>query len=209
MALSDLRDAVQNRVLDAISSCFDLSPGYINKEIVKVLWAFRMYSSSNDTSNAIYARLDEIYKKKVDWLIYVAKYTPAGSGNVKVVYYNNGPWGEISNDGWTVYWTYKFPASPIDDTVAELQLNATEFNRLLSGNTISSALDMYNQLPFNFITSGRPPAFWLFATPKSDGSVGVYSRLNFTMKRFLFTPAYVQQLSPQFPFKFPMDVIVM
>ena len=191
-----------------MSSCFDLSPAFINKEIVKVLFAFRMYSS-NDTSNAIYTRLDEIYKKKVDWLIYVAKYTPAGSGNVKVVYYNNGPWGEISSDGWTVYWTYQFPASSTNDTVAELQLNTTEFNRLLAGNTISSVLDMYNQLPFGFITSGRPPAFWLLATPKSSGSVGVYSRLNFTLTRFLFVPAHIKQFPLRPQFKFPVDVIVM
>lgn len=68
---------------------------------------------------------------------------------------------------------------------------------------------MFYQLPLSFVTS-RPPVLWLFATPL-EGSVGVYSRLNVTMKRFLFVPARVQQFASaqQLAQKIPMDVIVM
>lgn len=34
------------------------------------------------------------------------------------------------------YWAYKFPDLSINDTIAELQLNTTEFNRILSGSPL-------------------------------------------------------------------------
>lgn len=187
-----LHEKVRQRVKEVQITCADMNPTAINGYITSFLTQTSL-TTSNDISNSLYERLDDIYMNKTNWLICVKSSDWLHSIADPDFLIRGNVTGSIAVGRYLIVWGGQ-PASPLNDSLP-LRVDGRKLVQNLKFYWRYFADQFEKNMPI-WVT-GRKPGTWLFFGSPGDLFCGNSPRLSNSFRREYNVPNFYFNLVVQ------------